>query len=62
MIIMVRIGEVEAMADDEITGSRPVPELIEDTAHRLQRVAIEAYAQAIYISQKAAEDVEAPEA
>lgn len=43
MIISVRVGDVEVGADDEMTDSRPTPELTEDTARRLMRVAIRSY-------------------
>ena len=44
MIIIARIGQtIEVMADDESTDQSPTPEWIEDTAHRLGRVANQMY-------------------
>lgn len=44
MIVIVRLGNgIELVADDERTDQTPTPEWIEDTAHRLGRVAVEMY-------------------
>lgn len=43
MIIVARMGGIEITADDEMTHTRPTPEAIEDTAHRLARIALETY-------------------
>jgi hypothetical protein len=46
MMIIARLGGsngIEIVADDERTEQSPTPEWIEDTAHRLARVALEVY-------------------
>lgn len=56
MIFQVRIGDYDALLDDEISTQRPTPEVAADYLHRCATVVLGLYTAACRVDDEAAKD------